>query len=682
MPGLLQVLTREQSLQRSEAQVQERFDRVTGAASAADQYSRFLCRLDSYVSSCWDAARNAKEQFVQPKMLEDLRQREGEYDADKLAAIRAQGGSEIYMMLTNVKCRAAEGWLRDILLPAGERPFSVRPTPVPDLSEDIKATIYANTMTELQEAIAAGLYPTQQQVYARARELYDDSLRRLKEDAQIKAQRSEDCIDDILVEGAWYDALEDMIADLVALPAGIIKGPVIRKKARLTWDVDPATGKATPRAADELVPMFYSPSPLDIYPAPDSKGVEDGYLFERIPLRRSSLHAMKGVPGYDSERIDAALDEYQRSGVKLWLTGEQERRNLEQARNWETTPDNSIDALEFHGSIRGEWLLEWGVDAAQVPDPTAEYEVVALKVGRFVVRVAINADPLKRRPYVMASFDRIKGSFWGNGLPRLIRDLQGMCNACARALANNMGLASGPMVEVEVDRLAEGEDPTKMYPWRLFQTKASRTTPSPAVRFHNPNPIVEPLLRVYTYFSTLADNYSGIPSYEQGINQTSGAAGTASGLSMLMGAASRQIKRIVSAIDRMIVGTVERVHTHVMLYVDKPEVKGDINIEARGASSLMVKEQQQVRRMEFLRNTANPIDAPIIGPKGRAAMLREALQSMDINPDDVLPPEDEMRAQMMQQAMQAAMQPQPGAPGPQALDPAGNPVAGQDARLV
>ena len=47
-----------------------------------------------------------------------MRQRNGEYEPDKLAAIQAQGGSEIYDV-NQVKCRGAESWLRDILLDSG-----------------------------------------------------------------------------------------------------------------------------------------------------------------------------------------------------------------------------------------------------------------------------------------------------------------------------------------------------------------------------------------------------------------------------------------------------------------------------------------------------------------------------------------------------------------------------------
>jgi hypothetical protein len=688
--GLIAVLNNDDLQKREDAADQARYaasNTVPGEAPP-DPYSSILCDLDSYVENCWQAAKTAKEGQVEPDMLEDLRQREGIYDPTKLAEIRKHGGSEIKMMLTNVKCRAAEGWIRDILLPSGERPFTVRPSPIPnDMPPELKQGIYQRTMAELQEVMQAGIYPTQQQVYDRARQMYDQMQQRIRDEAKLRAQRMEDSIDDKLVEGAWYDAMEAMIADLVALQAAFVKGPVVRKNRRLVWETDEKTGKSVPRAEDELTPMFYSPSPLDIYPSPDSRDTEDGYLVEKIPLRRSALEAMKGVPSYNDEKISAALEEYQHHGHEIHTAGEQERRDIENATNYQISPDRSIDSLEFHGSIRGQWLLDWGMKKGkgdgQVDDPDTEYEVTCLKVGRFVVRCVLNEDPLRRRPYMKASYDSIKGQFWGRGLPRLIRDIQNICDACARALSNNMGLASGPMIEVEVDRLAEGEDPTMLYPWRLFQTKASKSTPSPAVHFHQPDTIVAPLMKVYQYFSGLADDYSGIPKFDQGINPTQGAAGTATGLSMLMTASSRQIKRIFGGIDRMIEGSVQRMHTWIMLFGDDPNVKGDANIEARGTASLVAKEQLQIRRAQFLAQTANPMDAQIMGPLGRAELLRGTAKSLDYNPDDIIPSRDEMMSKMQQQSQPAAQPSQPmlPAPGAPTLDAAGNPAGGTDHAL-
>jgi hypothetical protein len=675
--SLLEVLNGQQSQGRADAQIQERYERATATLPGGDKdpYQSMVGQLEAYLESCWQSARIAKEMKVEPEMLEDLRQREGVYSPQKLAEIRQQGGSEIFMQLTNLKSRACLGWLRDVLLPSGERPFTCKAPAMPDdIPPEIKQGIYSRTMAELDQAMAAGIYPTEQQVYERSRAMYDQYMQRIKDEAEIRVQREEDAIDDELIEGAWYEAMDEFLQDLVDLPAAFIKGPVVRKQRRLKWVPGP-DGRSVPQAEDELTPMFYSPSPMDMYPAGDSTAVNDGYLFERIRPRRSALFAMKGVPGYDEDKIKAALDEYQRSGYNLTLTGEQQRRDIANQSMYLTTPDHAIDGLEFHGSVRGQWLIDWGMPEKDVPDPDAEYEVTCLKIGRFVVRCVLNEDPMQQRPYMKACFDSIKGSFWGRGLPRILRDIQNICNAVARALVNNLAMASGPMVEVEMDRLAEGENVTQIYPWRIWQTKASRTTPGAAVRFFQPDIHANELMAVYQYFSKLADDYSGVPSYEQGINPTGGAAGTASGLSMLMSAASRQIKRVISAIDSVIEGSVQRMHVHLMLYGDNTDIKGETTIQARGAASLVAKEQQQQRRVQLLQSTANPFDAPLFGPDGRAEMWRETLKSMDINPDRILPSRDEMLMRQAATAMTQNMQPQPGAaPGAGAPPPqqAGN----------
>ena len=76
-------------------------------ALAARQNQPVILGLTAHLRACWDVAEMAKRP-IEKIMLRALRQRNGEYEADKLQQIRAQGGSEIYMMITEVKCRAAE----------------------------------------------------------------------------------------------------------------------------------------------------------------------------------------------------------------------------------------------------------------------------------------------------------------------------------------------------------------------------------------------------------------------------------------------------------------------------------------------------------------------------------------------------------------------------------------------
>lgn len=630
--------------------------------------------LAAYVRKAWESAKQAKSR-IESEMVEALRQREGEYSPDKLSAIREHGGSEIYMMLTNAKCRAAEAWVRDVIFQPGERPFSAGPTPVPTPPPGIADGIAQMVMQEAEQAIMQGLYVSPKEVYERGRQVAEEVRRRVEEDAKHAAELMEDEIDDAFVQGEFYDALDGMIPDLVALNAGFIKGPVIRRKAKLVWEQN-EVGRTVARASDEITSIYYSPSPFDVYPSADSRGPNDGYILERIPTRRGALHGMIGVPGYKEDAIRKALIEYQH-GFTIDTPIEQTRRELEKSHNWQLSPDKTLDVLEFWGSVPGSLLIQWGMDDARVTDPQAEYEACVWLVGRHCVRAVLNEHPLKHRPYSMASYDRINGAFWGRGLPRLIRDLQDMCNSAARSLNNNMAFSSGPIGEVEMDRLAAGEDPTNIYPMRMLQTKSSATTPAPAVRWHNIPSNAQELMAVYQFFSQIADIYSGVQSFEHGNNPRTGAAGTASGLSMLLNASSRLVKRVIAGVDKAITACVDRQHALIMLYSEKEYLKRDVEIEARGASSLLVKEQQQVRLIEMLGMTNNPVDLQIMGQEGRTEMLREAVKALAIDTAKVIPPDDVIRARAMAAVAQAAQQ-QP--QQPRQLDAAGNPAGGQDSR--
>lgn len=672
--GLLRVENNAQLMAREAQEV------ATAQGVKDDPYAHLVDRLSSHMEVCWQSAKDAKQR-IESEMLQDLRQREGVYEPSKLAAIRTQGGSEIYMMLTNSKCRAVEGWLRDVLVQPGTRPFAVDPTPVPKLPPGVIDMLAQNVLQEANEAVAQGLYVTPQQVFERARDVADKAKARMREHAESMAQAQEDVIDDMFVEGQWYEAIDAMVADMVTFPAGILKGPVKQRKRKLEWTQGP-DGSFQPTVELQITPVWYSPSVFDIFPAADSSGTEDGDMFERIRVRHDQLHSTIGIPGYKEEAIRAVLREYPKGFVRD-LTSDQQRNELENKEQYQMAMIRPFDVLEFNGSVQGSILIEWGMEAERVPDPEASYKVTAWKIGRYVVRCVLNEDPLGRSPYMICHFDRVNGQFWGRGVPRVISDLQAMCNAAARALSNNMGLSSGPLVEVEVTRLAEGEKITVLHPWKIIQTKPSQNTPAPAVRFHNVPSNSTELIGVFNYFSSLADTYCGVQNYDQGVNPRSGAAGTASGLSMLMNASSRQIKRVVAGVDRVIEQSAQGAHMEFMLHhPDNAMKQGDAQIRALGSSSLMIREQQQMRRAEFLAATANPLDAQIIGPDGRSELLREVAKGLDLPQDRVVPSRDEVMRRV-QQAMLQAIPPNPQAPvGPGEIVEGGGIPPGGNANLV
>jgi hypothetical protein len=187
------------------------------------------------------------------------------------------------------------------------------------------------------------------------------------------------------------------------------------------------------------------------------------------------------------------------------------------------------------------------------------------------------------------------------------------------------------------------------------------------------------LMGIYQNFSKQADEVTGIPNYVYGSSSVAGAGRTASGLSMLMDNASKGIKQAISNIDRVITGVVNRFYIHNMMYNPDPYIKGDFTIVAKGAIGLMAKEHAQVRRNEFLQATNNQVDLQIVGMEGRAYLLRELAQGLQMDTDKLVPTPEVLKFKMQKAAQaQLAMaeaQPQQQA-APQTLDAAGNPAGG------
>lgn len=623
--------------------------------------------LASYVRNCWSEARKAKEQTVEPRMFKAVRARRGEYDPDVLTKIREQGGSEIYMMLTSNKCRGASSWLRDAMLGQGsEKPWGLRPTPAPDLPPPMMEELRQHAVQQVAQVIeATGQMLPPMELRRYFNDLKEQYLYNLQEEAKYHTRRMENKMEDQLTEGGFLTALDAFLDDLTTFPCAFLKGPVVRRKPRLKWSPD-ATGGYQLSIVDDLVLEWERVDPFMIYPSPSSTGMQDGYLIERHKLRQTDLEALIGVDGYDAETIRMVLEDYGRGGLQEWLIVDSTKAQAE-GRSTTAVMNNTehvIDALQFWGSVSGQMLRDWGLSEAEVPDIAKQYYCEAWLIGSYVIKASLNFDPLGRKPYYKASYEDVPGVFWGNSVYDLVRDCQDMCNSAARALANNMGIASGPQVYVNVDRIPAGEDVTNLYPWKVHQVTSDPMGSSAApVGFFQPNSNAQELLFVYEKFSVLADEYSGVPRYMTGQSPTGGAGRTASGMSMLMNNANKSIKQVVANIDRVMSELLERLYFYNMRYSEDPELKGDVNIVARGVSSVLAKEAAQVRRNEFLAATANPVDMQILGLDGRATLLRETVKSLDVNPDDVVPPPQRLRVQQqVQQMMQMGAPPLP-APG-------------------
>lgn len=621
-----------------------------------------ISALASHVRNSFQiAVQHQTTQGIRDRLLADLRTYRGQYDAQKLAEIATFAGSKVYARLTAGKCRGASSILRDIYL-SSERPWRLVPTPEPVIPGNILENIKQLVQAEVGTLQAAGQPIDPDAVSDRMRSLMDAAKKAEKKKAKVEADKATDKLNDVLVEGGFYKALNEMLLDLPIFLFACIKGPVVRKETTFRWLPDGS------KEVIEKPKMFWERvSPFDLYLSPGASDVANSTVHERIHLTRDELYDLIGLPGYDEGAIRRVLEQmkFGGSGIQEWAGQfETDRADLENRENPNMSRERLyIDALEYSGYVRGEWLLDWGVKKKDVPDKDREYFVTCWLINNETIKVQVNPNPRQRPHYYITSFEKVPGSVYGNGLPEILNDIQDVVNATLRALVNNLAIASGPQVIVDDDRVAPGADSDSLYPWKRWHVQSDPLGNNQRpVDFFQPQSNSNELLMVYKEFTNIADEVSAIPRYLTGSQRTGGAAATASGLAMLMNNASKVMQNVAANIDEDIVKpTVEMLYDMVML-TDPGSLRGDEEIRVMGVSNAIQKEQDRVRQLEFLNLTANPIDMQIVGPRGRASVLRAVAENLGLEYEDIVADDETVAALLQQQQMAQAQG--AGAPGP------------------
>ena len=353
--------------------------------------------------------------------------------------------------------------------------------------------------------------------------------------------------------------------------------------------------------------------------------------------------------------------------VVVWLTiGTKRTANVLCLRIRENPRFNQsglLACLEFQGTAQGQQLLDIGMDPAIIVDPLRDYFVNAWLIGRHIIKVQPSPSPRKRHQYYVTSFEKVPGTPVGNGLPDLLSDIQAVGNATLRALVNNLSIASGPQAVINDDRLADGENGEEMYPWKRWHVKSDPfgNNTEQAITFFNPASNSSELLNVYQAFTQMADEASAIPRFMTGSPPAGGLGRTASGLSMLMQNTSKILQTVAANVDRDVMqGILEHLMDMVLLTDQTGLLSGEEKVRVLGVQTAIQRETQRSRQIEFLQITANPIDAGIIGPHGRAEILRNVATTIGLPGEDIVPTDEQLKQQAQQAQAAAAQQGMPG----------------------
>jgi len=212
-----------------------------------------------------------------------------------------------------------------------------------------------------------------------------------------------------------------------------------------------------------------------------------------------------------------------------------------------------------------------------------------------------------------------------------------------------------------------GQD-LSLYPGKVFRRQGG--APGQAIfgtKFPN---VSSENMMLFDKARQLSDESTGMPSFAHGQTGVSGVGRTASGISMLMGAAQGGIKTVVKNVDDYLLRPLgEGFFRFNMQFDFDPEIKGDLEVKARGTESLMANEVRSQRLMQFLQVASSPALAPFAKFQ---YVIREIATSLDLDPDKVTNNMDEaaLQAEIMK-GFQAPAQPEQGMATGSPMDPTG-----------
>ena len=293
-----------------------------------------------------------------------------------------------------------------------------------------------------------------------------------------------------------------------------------------------------------------------------------------------------------------------------------------------------------------DMLLEQEIDIPKELQSLDELQVNVWICNGKLLRMVLNPFKPSTIPYMAAPYELNPYSFFGVGIAENMDDTQTLMNGFMRMSVDNAVLSGNLLIEVDETNLVPGQD-LSVYPGKVFRRQGG--APGQAIfgtKFPN---VSQENLQLFDKARQLADESTGLPSFAHGQTGVSGVGRTASGISMLMNAASGSVKTVIKNVDDYLLKPLgEGLFRFNMQFDYDKNIKGDLEVKARGTESLMANEVRSQRLMQFLQVASNPALAPFAKFQ---YVIREIAKAMDLDPDKVTNNMDEaaVQAELMKQ---------------------------------
>lgn len=575
--------------------------------------------------------------------------------------------SQVFIKITKTKVLAAYSQIVDVLFAGNKFPIGVEQTKIP---EGIKDSVYVDAalpdqLKEVYEEFNVGYAGDGRDVpegAVTARDLgplpqLDPVKEEVKagpgntpsaaifEPAKQAAKFMEKKIHDQLEESDASKHLRFSAFEMALFGTGIIKGPFAHDVEYPNWD---DTGEYDPIM--RTMPRVEAVSIWNFYPDSDAHNMADAeYSIYRHRMSRSALRDLKNRPFFRDQAIERAIESGPNYVNEYWEDVIDDTQYRETLNRWEV--------LEYWGVVDRDVAEDAGLKLTKELKKFDQIQINAWVCGDNILRLVLNPFKPTRIPFYAVPYELNPYSFFGVGVGENMEDTQILMNGFMRMAVDNAMLSGNLIFEVDEANLVPGQD-LSVYPGKIFRRQGG--APGQALfstKFQN---VASENMMLFDKSRQLADESTGIPSFSHGQTGVTGVGRTASGISMLMGAAAQNIKTVVKNVDDYLLAPLGKAMFAFNMQFDYDErAKGDLAVIARGTESLMRNEIRSQRLMQILQIGSNPALAPMVKFD---YILREIAASLDLDEDKIVndPREAAIQAMIMKevQAEMQAQQPQ------------------------
>jgi hypothetical protein len=601
-------------------------------------------RIESGIEDVWEDA----EDLFEGRDSLTIDARGNSNIAGKTTAAPRQatdGKSRILLNIIKPKTNSAVARVQEMLVPHDEKPWDLRPTPIPDLDQAIEDE--NETPVQLADGKSAPAMLVAQY---------------LKDQATQAADNMATWIEDQFVEGpndrkgsTVYAEMRKVIANAGKLGTGVLKGPMMISTKVRRWNIDKARGVAELMIATKDRPTSKNIDPRDLFPDPScGEDIHAGsYIVERDRLTVRQLRDLARDEGYDREAIARCIAAGPTS-IQHTMTGADVSRTqslgvVQSAKRFEV--------FHYYGDISLDTLRVLKPDSALVATDLelalASVPCIVTMCNGEAIRVSVNPLESGAFPFDIFVWEPVAGQPWGRGVPTKGESAQRILTASVRRMLENAGMSAGPQI-VKARNVTPSNNRNEITGRKLWDFTPDEIIDDvrKAFAIFNIPSLQKELMEILRMALEMIDQLTNLPLLMQGM--VGAAPETLGGMQLLMANSTSPLRVIAKQFDDQLI------YPHLTRYYDlgmqiAPEAcKGDSSIIPKGSTTLVQREMAREILMQ-LYPVANDPELRI----NKGKLVAEMCKGHGFALSTIQYTEDEWKARQDEEAQKGGPPPDP-----------------------